>query len=79
MEKKPEKSTFKPLSPIFVPCLKIQGGRARGGPPPLPTPMLYNWKVAQIKSRESNLSRSGVVTSLLAHVGRNILARQSEI
>jgi len=25
-EKRPKTSTFKPLSTIFVPCLKIQGG-----------------------------------------------------
>jgi len=33
---RPKNSTFKPLSTMFVPCMKIQGG---GGRPPLSTLM----------------------------------------
>jgi len=36
--KRPKNSTFKPLSTIFVPCLKIQGGGGKRPLPPLPTP-----------------------------------------
>jgi len=37
MEKRPKNTTFKPLSTIFVPCIKIQrgGGGARRPPPQL--------------------------------------------
>jgi len=37
-KKRAENSTFKPLSTIYVPCLKIQGATAPLCPP-LPTPM----------------------------------------
>jgi len=37
-KKRPKNSTFKPLSTIFVPCMKIQEGHAPCLP--LPTPML---------------------------------------